>query len=166
MNLIAHGWFVKPDLVGLPERGDLGEDQRFIFACFGVGKRQLVETLEIPRDAATLQTDRMPRDFRWVRGKNGSSFDLTQGGDHGVGRHSGGLHADQSPAERAVHRSLARQHAGGAATALAVVGFGEVGEFEINGESLGDAVSVFDRQAADNFAGAGHKAVVEFEFWL
>jgi len=37
-----------------------------------------------------------------------------------------------------------------------MVGFGEVGEFEIDGEGLGDAISVFDRQAADNFAGAGH----------
>ena len=47
-----------------------------------------------------------------------------------------------------------------------MVGFGEVGEFEINGEGLGDAISVFHRQAADNFAGAGHEAVAECEFWL
>ncbi len=45
-----------------------------------------------------------------------------------------------------------------------MVGFGEVGEFEIDGEGFGDAVGVFDGQAADDFAGAGHQALVEFRF--
>lgn len=39
-----------------------------------------------------------------------------------------------------------------------MIGFGEVGEFEINGEGFGDAVSVFYGQGADDFAGAGHQA--------
>ena len=99
MNLVAHGWFVEADLVRLPERGNLGEDQRFIFAGFGIGERQLVEALEISSDAAAFEANRMARDFGWVSGKDGRYFDLAQGCEHGVSRDTGGLHADQRAAE-------------------------------------------------------------------
>jgi hypothetical protein len=43
VNLVADGRLVEANLVGLPERGDLGEDQRFVFAGVGIGERELVE---------------------------------------------------------------------------------------------------------------------------
>src|SRR5258708_1364244 len=38
----------------------------------------------------------------------------------------------------------------------------EVGELEVDGESLGDAVGVIDGEAADDFAGLRHQPSLEF----
>ena len=76
MNLVPDGGLVEADLVGLPERGDFSEDQRLVFARVGIGKRQLVQTLEISCNTAALQTNRVARDFGWVSGKDGRYFYL------------------------------------------------------------------------------------------
>ena len=43
-----------------------------------------------------------------------------------------------------------------------MIGLGQVGEFEVDREGLGDAVRVVDRQAADQRAGFGHQPGPEF----
>ena len=46
--------------------------------------------------------------------------------------------------KRTSQRGLSAQQTGCAAPALAMIGFGEVGEFEINRKGFGDAVGVVD----------------------
>jgi hypothetical protein len=41
-----------------------------------------------------------------------------------------------------------------------MISFRKVGEFEINGESFGDAVGIFDGKTADYLSGAFHQTVV------
>ena len=50
---------------------------------------------------------------------------------------------------------------GGAAAALAVSGFGEVGQLEITGERLGDAVGIFYIEGRDDFARPAHLLVFQ-----
>ena len=65
--------------------------------------------------------------------------------------------SEQRPAKRAFDGSIVLLQAGSAAAPLAVVGLGKVGEFEINREGFGEAVSVFDRETADDFARLSHQ---------
>jgi len=44
---------------------------------------------------------------------------------------------------------------GGAAAAFAVVGFRQIGKFEVDGEGLRDAVGVIDGESGDDFVGFG-----------
>ena len=50
---------------------------------------------------------------------------------------------------------------GGAASALAVVGLGKVGEFEINGECFGYAVSLIDRKTGNDVSRPSQQGIFE-----
>ena len=42
-----------------------------------------------------------------------------------------------------------------------MIGFGKVGQLEINCKGLGDAISIIHRKASDQVASLGHQCVVE-----
>src|ERR1700721_3465554 len=85
VNLVAHGWPIEADLVGLPERGDFREDQRFVFAGLRIGKWQEVETFEIRSDAAAFEADSMARDLVRARGEKGGAVISRRAPEAGAG---------------------------------------------------------------------------------
>ncbi len=101
-------------------------------------------------DAAALEQDSAARHFGGMSGENGCDFYLAQNGQGLVGVDSGGAHALQRAPERTFQRRLLGMQFGGAAAAFAMSGLRKIGEFEVDGESFGDAVSLFDGQARDN----------------
>src|ERR1043166_8435858 len=106
----------------------------------------------------------MASDFGWVRSEDGRDVNLAQRFQQSLSGDPRRTQADQGAAKRAAQQGFPALQTGSPATALAMIGLGQVGEFEINGESLGDAICVLNRKAANGFAGASHQAVVEFEW--
>ena len=76
--------------------------------------------------------------------KTGNDFYFAQDLERLLGVDSGGTHAPEGAAERAFQRGLLGMQFGGTPSPLAMVGFGQVGEFEINRECFGDAVGLID----------------------
>jgi hypothetical protein len=62
------------------------------------------------------------------------------------------VHSLQRAPERTFQRRLLGVQFGGAPASFAVCGLGQIGEFEVNGEGFGNAVSFFNREARDNLA--------------
>jgi hypothetical protein len=73
------------------------------------------------------------------------------------------VHALQRAPERAFQGGLFGVELGGTTAALAVVGFRKVGEFEVNRESFGNTVSIFDGQARNPVARLSEQRI--FEIW-
>ncbi len=106
----------------------------------------LVEALKQVGDAAALEHDGAPGDLGGVRGEDGGDADMGEQVD-GLGEGSSGEpEGTQGAAERAaldvrVHlRAGSRLDLMGEAPALAVVGFGEIDELEVEGEGASDLI--------------------------
>ena len=91
-DLIAHGGTGLADLVGLPERGDFGDDVLLEPVEFGFGDGDAVELLKQVGDAAALEHDRAARDLSGVRGEDGRDADALEQGAGLVGADAGELH--------------------------------------------------------------------------
>ena len=122
----------------------------FKAAGIGLGQGQTVQSFELLANAAAFEQHCAPRDFGGMRGENGNNFYFAQDLERLSGVDSGGVHAPESAAERAFQRRLLGMQLGGTPSPLAMVGFGKVGEFEINGECFGNPVGLIHRKAGNN----------------
>ena len=75
-----------------------------------------------------------------MRREDGSDHDLLEGGNRILGRNSSFLQAQQRSTKRARERLMFAIQLARATPALAVVGLGKIGEFEIRREGLRDLV--------------------------
>ncbi len=140
-DLVAHGGAGVADVVGLPERGDLGDDillQRFEL---GIGDGDAVELLQQVGDAAALEHDDAARDLGRVRGEDGRDAD--------AGEQLAWPASAEMPARRSWRSAPRREprcgsasgsSCAGEAAALAVVGLGEIDELEVEAEGAGELV--------------------------
>jgi hypothetical protein len=91
-DFVVHRWLGKADFVGLPQRGDFRTDPALAsFGLFG-SQRQAVKSLQILRDAASFQQDRLPGDFGGMRGEDRSDLDLAKSSERIFGRDSSLFH--------------------------------------------------------------------------
>ena len=139
-DLVADGGARAADVVGLPEGGDLGCEVALEGFELLLGDGDAVELLEDVGDAATFEHDTAAGDFGGVRGEDRCDADATEE-FVSFGRGGPGF---AEPAEcaakvAALGRSVGIELAGEAA-ALAVVGFGEIDELEVETEGAGEAV--------------------------
>ncbi len=95
--------------------------------------------------------------------KTGTTFILRRHVERLFDVDSGGAHAFQCAPERTFQRRLLGMQFGGTPSTLAVGGLGKIGEFEINGESFGDAVGLFNGQAGDNLPRLIEQRVFEIQ---
>ena len=114
-----------------------------------VGDWNLIELLEKIADAPTFEHHRAPRDFSGMGGKDGDDEDAPQPFKRRFGGNAGGLHRAQGATKSSALRvsisgDLARKPA-----PFAVVGFGEVDEFEVEAEGAAQLVALLDGDAAD-----------------
>ena len=146
-NLVADGRPRAADVVGLPERGDLGEQGGFEHIELGRGQGDAVEAFEQVGDAAALEHDGAPGDFGGVRGEDGGDADAAEqleGFGEGC---AGGMQGAERAAKRAALDDVRFGERTGQAAAFAVVGFGKVDELEVEAEGARELVGadrVFD----------------------
>ena len=103
----------------------------------------------------------MAGNFGRVRGENRCHPDGAERFEHARKRNSSGVHAKQRSAERTFDGSASFAQTGRAASALAMVRLGEVGQLEIDRKSLGNAVCIVDRERADQLARFRHQTGFE-----
>ena len=139
-DLVANGGAGAADVVGLPERGDLGDEVVLEGFEVRLGDGDAVELFEEIGDAAALEHDGTARDFSGVRGEDGRDADFFEesvgfgGGDACFAKT-----AESSAEVAALGRGVLVELGGESAT-LAVVGFGEVDELEVEAEGTGELV--------------------------
>jgi hypothetical protein len=85
-----------------------------------------------------------------MRSENGNDFYFAQDLERLPGIDPGGAHAPESATERTFQCRLLGVQFGGTPSPLAMIGFGKVGEFEIDGEGFGDPMGLIDRETGDN----------------
>ena len=98
----------------------------------------------------------MPGYLGGVCGEHRDHRHLAQRGESLLGGDSRRLQAQEGAAKGTCGRSMLAMELAGAATAFAVVGLGQVGQFEICGESLGDLVGMGKIHIRDHLLGARH----------
>ena len=157
VDLILHGRTIQAHFIGLPERGDLRQNLRFKFGGFRVRKRKLIEPLKTPGDAAALETNRVARDLGWMCGEHRRNANVAERVTDRLRGEAGRSH----PLERAPERSFGKRarpvQMRRAPPPLAMVRLRQVGQLEINGKRFSQAVSIFDRKAANDLARLEHK---------
>ena len=126
LNLVAHGRWTATHFVRLPESSDLGGDDGLALQRFGFRERQLVETLQALADAPPLEEDCATRDLSRMRGKNGDDFDLLEPFERRRLRDAALVHPLECTANGAGLRREFRRKLRGAASALALIGLGEI----------------------------------------
>ena len=92
-----------------------------------------------------------------MRREDGSDRDPAERCGSSLRREPNFLHAQQRPAKGAGERRMFPVQFAGAATTLAVVGLGEIGEFEVSREGLGDVVSAGQVHPGNNRLGFEHE---------
>jgi hypothetical protein len=110
-------------------------------------------------DPPALLQDGAARNFGWMGGEYGDDLYLAQQVKRLIGADSCIAHSEQRPAKGAGKRGLICVKPGGAAAALAMVGFREIGQFEIDGESFGDPIGLLSLELADNLLRLAHLIV-------
>ncbi len=139
-DLVADGGAGAADVVGLPERGDLGDEVAFEGFELRVGDGDAVELFEDVGDAAAFEHDAATGDLGGVRGEDWRDADFLEEivgfgcGDAGFAEAAEGA-AQVAALGRGVLVEL-----GGETAALAVVGLGEVDELEVKTEGSGELV--------------------------
>ena len=128
-------------VVGLPDD--------FVQARHHIAKILLCFAESLPNLITLL---RPARDFGGMRGENWNNLYCSQDLERLSGLDSSGAHAPERAPERAFQCRLLGMQLGGTPPPLAMVGFGKVGEFEINRECLGDTMGLINREAGDNLA--------------
>ena len=139
-DLVADGGARGADVVGLPEGGDLGEEVAFEGVELGGADGDAVELLEEVGDAAALEHDGAARDLGGMRGEDGGDTDAIEEAEDGGAVEPGLAKGGEGSAQAAALGRRVGAEVGGEASALAVVGLGEVDEFEVEGEGAGEAV--------------------------
>ena len=117
----------------------------------------MVKTLQALADAPPLEEDCATRDLSRMRGKNGDDFDLLEPFERRRPCDTALVHPLECAANGAGLRREFRRKLRGAATALALIGLGEVGQLEIDGKRFRHAIGFDDSHALDRLCGALHQ---------
>src|SRR5262249_50318475 len=137
LYLIADGRLAPAHLVCLPERRYLCGYLRGPSGGLAIGERQSVEVLDLLGDAPALEQDGSSCDLSRVRGEHGDNLDSRQGLKRLLAGHARFTHSEQGTSQGiGLWRALTPELYGPLAP-LAMVGLGEVGQFEIDCEGFG-----------------------------
>ena len=156
-NFVVDGGFRQAHFVGLPEGSHFRADIVFAILRFFGGQRKAVEALQLLRDAASLQQDGLPRDLRGMCREHWSDGDLAERGDGVAGRDSRLFHAQQRAPKRTRERRMFAVQFARAAPALAMVGLGKIGEFEVSREGFCDLIGAGQIHPRNNLLRFQHK---------
>src|SRR5205823_10630519 len=107
-------------------------------------------------NSPALGQNRSTRYLGGMRGKDWLYFDVLQRCQRLLRAHTRISYSEQGPAERTRQRCLGGVQLSRAPAALAVIGFSQVGQLEINGEGLGDLMGLLHTQRLNNIASLVH----------
>ena len=152
-DLVADSGARAANVVGLPESGDLGDEVALQGFELRLGNGDAVELFEQVGDAAALEHDAAAGDLGRVRGEDGRDADAAK---KRVGFVSGDAGLAQT-AKRAAQIAALDGAVGGALlaelmrepAALAMVGFGQVDELEVEAEGARELVGGRKIEGAD-----------------
>ncbi len=139
-DLVAYGRTALTDFVGLPQRGDLGDDVLFEGFELRVGNGNTVELFQQVGDAAAFKHDDAAGDLGWMGSEDRGDADAFQQGAGLISRDTSETKLPQCSTQRPALRFGVGVKLAGKAAALTVVGFGQVNEFEVEGKGTGKLV--------------------------
>ena len=158
-DLVYHPGLFHAHFVGLPQRSNFRQDQCFQIYRVRFGQGQAIQIFQMLGDPPASHQHRAPRHFGGMRGKNRHDFYFLQRGQRVGGGNSRVTHAQQGPAKRSGQRRLTGVQFRRAAAALAVIGFSQIGQFEINRERFGHAIRVVQFHFPNDITGVRHQRI-------
>ena len=155
LDFVVDGGPARADFVGLPQAGDLGQHQLFQAREVLLGDGNAVERGQEFADAAALEHHGAARNLSGMRGKNrhdehALSQSMASSAPMPTRRISHSVPASEPRCRPAWPLKLQ-----GDAAALAVVGFGQVDELEVEGEGAGEQDGALDGQRVDQLERGG-----------
>ncbi len=155
LDFVVNGGPARAHLVGLPEAGDLGENKFLEARHVLFGNGNAVERLEKLADAAALEHHGAARDLSGMRGEDRHDEHAAQPVQSLFRADAHAAHLAERAFERAALAAGLAAQAQSDAAALAVVGFGQIDELEVEGEGAGEQDGALDGQRVHQFKRGG-----------
>ncbi len=149
---------MRTHLIGLPQASDLGQHHLFEAGNVLLRHRDAIEGGQEFADAAALEHHGAARDLGGVGGKNWHDQHALEPVHRLLGGDADAAHLAQRAGQRAALAACLPAQLQRQAAALAVVGFGQVDQFEVKREGAGEQQGAFYRQRMDQLQCRGSLA--------
>ncbi len=147
LDLVGDGRPAAAHFVGLPQGGDFGGEFFLKAGKFFVRHGNTVEMLKQLADAPALDHDGAAGNLGGMGGEDGNDHDPPEPVVRLFGRDADALHLAQGSPERTALRSGIPGGLDGETAPFAVIGLGQIDEFEVEGEGAGEVIRLIDAKA-------------------